>query len=851
MIEYIDYVTSTEKIGGKAYHLSHLFENKFPVPNWIVLSSDVFFEFLGEDKVTYTSLLNHYTEENRVHLISLIKHKQFSDECKQKILNQVQSVFSQTDLLAVRSSATDEDGDHHSFAGMMESFLNVTIEDDIFDAIKACYLSCFSERIMKYRAQNGLINANISVAVILQKMITPDVSGVMFTSNPRTNNPEECLICVVKGLGERLVSGEADSTDYVVNQNGEITVKNIADELILSDEIIKKIHATGIAIEKSYSPRVAKDIEFCLKDNELYILQARTIATYSFCDKNKPLTILDNSNIIESYSGVTTPLTYTFAKDVYTKIYNQTLKSFFVKDSAIKSIQDDLANMIVFYENKIYYRLNSWYKMTALYPGYEKNKKYMENMMGVKVELVETKKAAKIREIRIYTSFIKKMLLMKRHSKKFIEKFNAVTKPYYGSDFKGVKNTELLSVYNSLETEILDDFITPIANDMGAMIFYGFLTNLLKKQNIQNYEGLISAVISKQGNVESAQQSEKLLWIIKQIKNDQELSNLFLTKSTETIIQKMDSDSPVFTAIREYIYQYGARMMDELKLETITLFEDPTFLIETIKHYLCLENSVTENKQDSKSAQKELLSHFGLFQKPIVSLLVNITKFFVKNRESLRLRRTYIYSIVRSIYLRAGQNLYEKGVLLAPRDVFYLTKEELTDMMQGAEYEIAAIRNSINNRKAEYTKNKDKITYERMHFYGEVCPENALAVYSEQECVDTDVLQGVAGGGTVVEGTVKLVEDPAGSDVTGYILMAKRTDPGWTVLFPMAKAIIIERGSILSHSAVVAREMGLTLVAGIRGLTNKVKDGMRVRVDGINGTVEIIDDEQNEKQQNE
>ena len=115
-----------------------------------------------------------------------------------------------------------------------------------------------------------------------------------------------------------------------------------------------------------------------------------------------------------------------------------------------------------------------------------------------------------------------------------------------------------------------------------------------------------------------------------------------------------------------------------------------------------------------------------------------------------------------------------------------------------------------------------------------------LPIYSRQEVSDDGVLRGVAGGGGVVEGIVKLVEDPTGADVEGYILMAKRTDPGWTVLFPMAKAIIIERGSVLSHSAVVAREMGMTLVAGIRGLTNAVKDGMRVRVDGVNGTVEII-----------
>ena len=124
-----------------------------------------------------------------------------------------------------------------------------------------------------------------------------------------------------------------------------------------------------------------------------------------------------------------------------------------------------------------------------------------------------------------------------------------------------------------------------------------------------------------------------------------------------------------------------------------------------------------------------------------------------------------------------------------------------------------------------------------------------LPVFGRKEVTlgDAATLQGVAGGGKVVEGIVKYVTEPEDTDIEGYILMAKRTDPGWTVLFPMAKAIIIERGSVLSHSAVIAREMGITLVVGIRGLTKRIEDGMRIRVDGIRGTVEILEEDDEKK----
>ena len=170
-----------------------------------------------------------------------------------------------------------------------------------------------------------------------------------------------------------------------------------------------------------------------------------------------------------------------------------------------------------------------------------------------------------------------------------------------------------------------------------------------------------------------------------------------------------------------------------------------------------------------------------------------------------------------------------------------MEKNEIIDIVNGKK--IDNIKQKITIRIKDYNENKEKETFERMYFYGKITRKNMLPIYNEQETnLNESVLKGVAGGGKVVEGIVKYVQEPTDADINGYILMAKRTDPGWTILFPMAKAIIIERGSVLSHSAVIAREMGITLVVGVRGLTEKIKDGCKVRVDGINGTIEILED---------
>ena len=320
--------------------------------------------------------------------------------------------------------------------------------------------------------------------------------------------------------------------------------------------------------------------------------------------------------------------------------------------------------------------------MTSLYPGYEKNKKYMENMMGVKTPLNETKTQAKTRLVKIYTSFIYKLINIKKDSKKFIDKFNLITKPFYNNKFKNYSNKELLKIYHKLENEILDDFVTPIANDMGTMVLYGILTDKIKKSKIKNYEGILSCILSKQGNVESVNQSLLLIEIINDIKKDKDILKIFKDDNIKLFNEmlKLNSNN-IFKKINNYIYYYGPRTIDELKLETITTQEDPKFLFETIKDYLKIDTLSLTDVKDNYNAEKVLYSNYHFINKMYVKLLVKITKFFIKNRESLRLRRTYIYSIVRNIYLAIGRNFEKDKIISNYRDIFYLEKEEITNII--------------------------------------------------------------------------------------------------------------------------------------------------------------------------
>jgi len=146
------------KVGGKAYNLARLSLNDFNVPKFFILDTDIFWDFLGEDKKVYKNLLTNYDGSRLSDIRKVIENKEFPPELKALISAKLSETFNNNEKIAIRSSATDEDGVNYSFAGMMESYLNLGMNDDVFAYIKKCYLSCFSDRAMEYRALHGLIN---------------------------------------------------------------------------------------------------------------------------------------------------------------------------------------------------------------------------------------------------------------------------------------------------------------------------------------------------------------------------------------------------------------------------------------------------------------------------------------------------------------------------------------------------------------------------------------------------------------------------------------------------------------------------------------------------------------------
>ncbi|MDE7384666.1 MAG: hypothetical protein K2M84_02790, partial [Anaeroplasmataceae bacterium] len=763
-----------KSIGGKAYHLGYAKVKNTPA--YFTIPTEFFKDLADDEKVL--------------------------EKLKKKI-----NIFCKNgELYAVRSSAIDEDSSKFSFAGIHDTKLNVQ-KENVLSAVLEVYQSAFTPLALEYRRTNGLSIDQISMAVVVQKMITePEYSGVIFTMNPKTDNPDEIIISIVDGLGEDLVSGKKDSKDYFISTN-----HIEGDSSFISKKLLKQLEELSHKLQKRYDTFL--DIEFTIKRNKIYFLQARPITTYADIHPSERTLLIDNSNLIESYYGTTSILTQSFAKSIYQGVYTKTLEAGHIRKKIMCSLEPTLENMLYAYEGKLYYNLNSWYHLTSIFP-IKSSTSYMEQMMGVGSGTKAYKKVKLnlIDMIKIGVCFIHRLRTMDKASSIFIEKFNRVVLPYYGHQLTGT-NEELIALYHQIEEDILSDFATPILNDCAVMFYNGRLTKKIKRKYNDQFTEIFAACIHSSGTMESAKVCKEYEEILKCIKEDKTIFRDFTDLAPEELFEKYHSkDLIVSKKIKEYILHFGSRVMNELKLETITMIENPILLYEQIKEGLSFA-------QESKETQPSLEIPKSIRK------LASKTRYFIVNRERLRLKRTYIFSVVRNIFLAMGKNLEKEGKLTSARDIFYLTKEEVFSFPDDA-VELVEMR----KKEMEYFDQQPY--YYRISFY----PNRVLPLKQNSSKED---LKGLSNGKTIVKGKVSIMNQVTDSFTPGNIIVATRTDPGWISLFPLASGLIVEHGSMLSHSFVVAREMGLPAIVGIPDVTKILKNGDVVTLDSVQGVVHI------------
>ncbi len=680
--------------------------------------------------------------------------------------------------IAIRSSFSLEDGAEKSFAGAFSSFLNVKPSERI-SAVKAVFDSASN-------MQTG------EMSVILQEMIESDFSGVIFTSNPH-GLLNEIVINKGCGLGEGVVNKETPTTSYYKNKhNNKGYYETSANSPLLKKEQLEALFKMAQKIEKLYAKPM--DIEFAIKGDDIFCLQARPITALNM----QKLTVLDNSNIIENYPDVVCPLTADFVKTVYASAYENALGEILTKKQMVE-FAPLFKQMVAENNSRMYYQAGNWYALLECLPFSKKLLTIWEEMIGINnVEREHThrsffdKLTLGIKFIFILAKTQKQMDALDVHFKSVIEQYRA--KINVGT------LQDVLALYKEIKVDFEQKWGITLFNDLYAFIFMALAKKYEKK--------LVSGIDSIE--------SMRPIKLLREI-------NLAQTLNDAQSVEKLK---------KNYIHLYGDRYIEELKLESKTPRTNPELLDEILQNTDFTVHKSAKLLNESANSKTDIKPSF--FEKK--------AKLGIEGREVSRLNRGRLFGLVREIFLRIGSELAQDEIICEARDVFYLRYAEIEQIIQGQNTTDENIKQRIEKRKARLTMHKALPTYDRLIFAGEIFDKTPQNINNVQTPQGKNTLQGVpVSSGVVTAQTIVVEKLSAEIDTKGKILVTTSTDPGWVFFIEQSAGVIAERGSLLSHTSIITRELKKPAVVALSDITRLVKTGDILELNGTTGEVKIIE----------
>lgn len=825
------------RAGGKAAQLARLAGLGVPVPDWFLIWP------------------NPAESISRSHDGAPGSADHLPDEIRQQLAR----IGGPGQSFAVRSSARGEDGANSSFAGQYASCLEVNAPE-LLPAIARVLASARSRGVETYRRQHGIGQKAAELAVIVQRMVAARAAGVAFSADPVSGRRGVTVVSAVAGLGNKLVEGKRQGDTWRIDRTGSILAhepENPGEQPPLSNAEVRAIAA--LARRCAALAGAPQDIEWAMDGEQLWLLQSRPITTLRHSrDPDGRVALWDNSNIVESFSGITGPLTFSVARVAYSQAYRNFMRVLGVAEKTIARQPGLFDEMLGLIRGRVYYNLINWYRLLAMIPGFRHNRGFMEQMMGVGESLpagalpapAEPGALARLRGVvslvRIGLRLGVGLLVHRRAVRRFHTRLDTLLAPL---PLDQLTAEELVDAYQSLQQDVIPAWRTPLANDLYCMIFHGALRKIsarwlgpeaanLDKLLVRGAEGLISTEPARQ-----------LQMLAEMVRDDQSLIKVLATASQYEIRARISRLPALQQGVEAYLARFGDRCVGELKLESKTLTEDPLPVFRAIAS-LADQAAQPNHREITNLATNpdEIGRNFAgrPLRELVFRMLAGQARARIRDRENLRFERTRVYGRVRALFVELGRRLENTGVLPQAEDVFYLEADELVRFVRGTGTS-AGLRELVAMRRQDYRHwREQQAPPRRFMSIGPVGhPESLQPLDAGPTQAGGELRSAIGCSPGIVTGRVRIVKDPRTDKVApGDIVVAEQTDPGWITVFPLARALIVERGSLLSHSAIVARELGIPAVVGLGEACSWLRDGDLVEVDGLQGTVQRIAQEE-------
>jgi pyruvate,water dikinase len=751
--------------------------------------------------------------------------------------------------VAVRSSAAAEDSHGASFAGQLDSLLGVEGVDGLEQAIRLVWASAWSDRCVLYAQQKRI--ALGAVAVIVQEQVDARCSGVLFTRDPLANSRDaDAVIECIDGLGDRLVGGKVNPGRLRVNHsNGAVMRLAAAD---LSDATARELATVGLELERKFGG--PQDIEWSVdRGGRLMLLQARPITTGSRPARH----VWSNANIAENFPDPVTPFLFSIVARGYSAYFRNLGLGFGLSRRRIAAMSASLENLVGLHGGRLYYNLTNIHATLRLAPAGGKLAGWFNNFTGA-CEFPDTQVPPPgalerwIEPVRIAASVAWKYATVERRVARFeqrVDSYAAHTRP------GDLASRDARALARDLEgfLEIrLRRWNDAALADAAAMVCYGVLGRMLAHAAPRESPRLQNDLLKGLPGLASAAPVIELWKLSRAIRGDDRVHELFATHPAEEVLRRLDE--PAFTPFRaqfrDYLDRWGFRYSRELMLTCATPRENPAPMIALLQSYLRSDGpgpeAIARGQAEARIAataalERQLTPRWWVRALPLSRAgrmrgMLRATRGAIRLRERARMKQALLYTRLRHVMLRIGETLAAQGAFEGRDDIFFLTVDEVLGQLE----RVQPSTDLITERRAEFASVADMLPPDSLVL--DAGAEWRPAIEDESSAAEArGYLRGVSACGGQTRGTAHVIEDVAqiGALRAGEILVTRQTDPGWAAVFFMVKGLVIERGGMLSHGAIIAREYGIPAVVGVEGATRRIRTGEQIRVDGDEGLVEL------------
>ena len=869
------FTAGVQVVGGKGWNLARLARYGFQPPEGVVLIAAAYEQFIEHnglrellrsvaDRISADELATDAGQQRLSALCQRVRQGSLPPDSCAAIAGALARCGLSRSPLAVRSSATLEDGQQASFAGIHDSFLNQCGMTAVCKAIAGCYASLWSERAVAYRRRMGISDYDIAPAVILMEMVPAVSAGVGFSCDPANGRPDRMLIAANFGLGESVVNGSVEPDQYLLARNGfngepellEVSIGAKAHQCGVREDGGTEVSATAPlqavrqVLHEQQINQLARlirqvlltlgngeqhqDIEWAYDGSRFILLQARPVTTGTpptYAPISNQPAFWSNANFRDAVPMVQTPFNWSasllFLEQVFLRQYH----------AAGYRISSTVPRYRLF-QGRPYFNLSvlQWECFDAFgLPPAEYNRFIGGHQPEISLPESEPSGSGLIRIYRNLRLMTRITRLRNRSGSCFYA-FKQHVDQLLSRNLQELDNTALLRLLEDAVApdEISDPILLMLSSSGGVFMT---LQPLLERYLPGRGQALTTALLAGRQGITSADHGIRMLELANLAGRDADARALLNDPDREPHSwQQLPLRSPFKHAFQKFMDDYGHRAVYELDFGNPRWSEDPTWLLDTIRSLMPDADPEAARRRQQQTAERAWQEIRSAVPRPLHGLirwLADIGGKDAANREMSKSLLVRLVAFYRNFARELGRRFSRQGLLERQDDIFFCYWNELRELLAD-QWDGSGLTARIADRQEQH------------RIWQQLEPPDLVLEDQPQHVVHparqtSDGLKGLGVSAGQASGTARIIRHPDEGQMLspGEILVAPSTDPAWTPLFLKAAALVAETGGFISHGAIVAREYGIPAVVNLPGALRLITDGQQITVDGDIGVVII------------